>query len=152
MPCRLRREPLRAGAAFMRVNSLTSLLRKRCLLRTPSSPPLTKKTNPITVGFFFCFISGTGCDCRKREREGKTSKRFCPFWKNYRNSSLLFWFVTLCHAMYIFLFCLSCLVELKAINLNCLFILKYNLPNKYANKNLHLEDNLVKLHTKKQLR
>lgn len=33
MPCRLRREPLRAGAAFMRVNSLTSLLRKRCLLR-----------------------------------------------------------------------------------------------------------------------
>lgn len=65
MPCRLRREPLRAGAAFMRVNSLTSLLRKRCLLRTPSSPPQIKKTNPITVGFFFCFISGTGCDCRK---------------------------------------------------------------------------------------
>lgn len=30
-------------------------------------PPLTKKTNPITVGFFFCFISGTGCDCRKRK-------------------------------------------------------------------------------------
>ena len=67
MPCRLRREPLRAGAAFMRVNSLTSLLRKRCLLRTPSSPPQLKKTNPITVGFFFCFISGTGCDCRKRK-------------------------------------------------------------------------------------
>ena len=36
--------------------------------------------------------------------------------------------------------------------MKCLFILKYNLPNKYANKNLHLEDNLVKLHTKKQLR
>ena len=53
---------------------------------------------------------------------------------------------------YIFLFCLSCLAELKAINMNCLFILKCNLPNKYANKNLHLEDNLVKLHTKKQLR
>ena len=28
-------------------------------------PPQLKKTNPITVGFFFCFISGTGCDCRK---------------------------------------------------------------------------------------
>lgn len=65
MPCHLRREPLRAGAAFMRINSLTSLLRKRCLLHTPSSPPNDNYTNPITVGFFFCFISGTGCDCRK---------------------------------------------------------------------------------------
>ena len=73
MPCRLRREPLRAGAAFMRVNSLTSLLRKRCLLRTPSSPPNDNYTNPITVGFFFCFISGTGCDCRKgKEMLNKT--------------------------------------------------------------------------------
>ena len=150
MPCRLRREPLRADAAFMRVNSLTSLLRKRCLLRTPSSPPNDNYTNPITVGFFVLFQEQGAI--AEREREGKTSKRFCPFWKNYRNSSLLFLFVTLCHAMYIFLFCLSCLVELKAINMNCLFILKYNLPNKYANKNLHLEDNLVKLHTKKQLR
>ena len=52
MPCRLRREPLRAGAAFMRVNSLTSLLRKRCLLRTPSSPPQMKKTNLILSGSF----------------------------------------------------------------------------------------------------
>ena len=37
------------------------------------SPPLTKKMNPITVGFFFCFISGTGCDCRKgKEMLNKT--------------------------------------------------------------------------------
>ena len=80
MPCRLRREPLRAGAAFMRVNSLTSLLRKRCLLRTPLISTTTEKTNPITVGFFFCFISGTGVIV-EREREGKTLKRCCPLGK-----------------------------------------------------------------------
>ena len=152
MPCRLRREPLRAGAAFMRVNSLTSLLRKRCLLRPPLiSTTYKKKRTRSLLGSFFVLFQEQGAIV-EREREGKTSKRFRPFWKNYRNSSLLFLFVTLCHAMYIFLFCLSCLVELKAINMNCLFILKYNLPNKYANKNLHLEDNLVKLHTNKQLR
>ncbi len=66
MPCRLRREPLRAGAAFMRVNSLTSLLRKHCLLR-PLISTTDKKDEPDFIGFFFCFIAGTGCDCRKRE-------------------------------------------------------------------------------------
>ena len=34
---------------------------------TPLISTTYKKTNPITVGFFFCFISGTGCDCRKRK-------------------------------------------------------------------------------------
>lgn len=48
MPCRLRREPLRAGAAFMRVNSLTSLLRKRCLLRPP--PHLHQRKSPMNTG------------------------------------------------------------------------------------------------------
>lgn len=80
MPCRLRREPLRAGAAFMRVNSLTSLLRKRCLLRTPSSPPQLKKRIRSLSGSFFCFISGTGVIV-EREREGKTLKRCCPLGK-----------------------------------------------------------------------
>ena len=62
MPCRLRREPLRAGAAFMRVNSLTSLLRKRCLLRTPSSPPqLKKQTRFYRVLFLF---GGSARRCR----------------------------------------------------------------------------------------
>ena len=98
MPCRLRREPLRAGAAFMRVNSLTSLLRKHCLLR-PFISTTDKKDEPDFIGFFFCFIAGTGCDCRKREREGKTLKRCCPFGENNRNSSLLFLFVTFCHAI-----------------------------------------------------
>ena len=40
----------------------------------------TEKTNPITVGFFFCFISGTGVIV-EREREGKTLKRCCPLGK-----------------------------------------------------------------------
>ena len=65
MPCRLRREPLRAGAAFMRVNSLTSLLRKRCLLRTPLISTTAEKNEPDHCRVLFCFISGTGCDCRK---------------------------------------------------------------------------------------
>ena len=62
MPCRLRREPLRAGAAFMRVNSLTSLLRKRCLLRPPSSPPNDNYTNPILSGSFS--FRGSARRCR----------------------------------------------------------------------------------------
>ena len=65
MPCRLRREPLRAGAAFMRVNSLTSLLRKCCLLRTPLISTTAEKNEPDHCRVLFCFISGTGCDCRK---------------------------------------------------------------------------------------
>ena len=57
MPCRLRREPLRAGAAFMRVNSLTSLLRKRCLLRTPLISTTAEKNEPdhCRVLFFVLF-------------------------------------------------------------------------------------------------
>ena len=57
MPCRLRREPLRAGAAFMRVNSLTSLLRKRCLLRPPHLHQTKKSDEHWVTGssdFFFC--------------------------------------------------------------------------------------------------
>lgn len=66
MPCRLRREPLRAGAAFMRVNSLTSLLRKRCLLRPTSSPPqLKKRTRSLSGSFLFYFRNR--CNCRKRK-------------------------------------------------------------------------------------
>ncbi len=71
MPCRLRREPLRAGAAFIRVNSLTSLLRKRCLLRPPSSPPHLKKTNPILSGSF-SFRSKTHTHKREMSRRVKT--------------------------------------------------------------------------------
>lgn len=98
MPCRLRREPLRAGAAFMRVNSLTSLLRKRCLLRPPSSPPQLKKRIRSLSGSFFVLFQEHGAIV-EREREGKTLKRCCPFWKNSRNSLLLFLFVTFCHAI-----------------------------------------------------
>ena len=54
MPCRLRREPLRAGAAFMRVNSLTSLLRKRCLLR-PLISTTDKKDEPDHCRVLFLF-------------------------------------------------------------------------------------------------
>ena len=73
MPCRLRREPLRAGAAFMRVNSLTSLLRKRCLLRPTSSPPQLKKRIRSLSGSFFVLFQEQGAIV-EREREGKT---FC---------------------------------------------------------------------------
>ena len=62
MPCRLRREPLRAGAAFMRVNSLTALLRKRCLLRPPHLHHLQKKrTRFYRVLFLF---GGSARRCR----------------------------------------------------------------------------------------
>ena len=71
MPCRLRREPLRAGAAFMRVNSLTSLLRKRCLLRPPSSPPIDNYTNPILSGSF-SFCSKTHTHKREMSRRVNT--------------------------------------------------------------------------------
>ena len=98
MPCRLRREPLRAGAAFMRVNSLTSLLRKHCLLR-PLISTTDKKDEPDHCRvLFFVLLQEQGA-IAEREREGKTLKRCCPFWKNYRNSSLLFLFVTFCHAI-----------------------------------------------------
>lgn len=61
MPCRLRREPLRAGAAFMRVNSLTSLLRKHCLLRSLISTT-DKKDEPDHCRVLFLFY------CRNRVR------------------------------------------------------------------------------------
>ena len=75
MPCRLRREPLRAGAAFMRVNSLTSLLRKRCLLRTPSSPPQLKKTNPILSGSFSFRGLCTAMPCRLRREPLRADRK-----------------------------------------------------------------------------
>ena len=62
MPCRLRREPLRAGAAFMRVNSLTSLLRKRCLLRPPHLHHRWKKRTRLLSGSFsFRGLSARRC-------------------------------------------------------------------------------------------
>ena len=76
MPCRLRREPLRAGAAFMRVNSLTSLLRKRCLLRTPSSPPQLKKTNPILSGSFSFRGLCAAMPCRLRREPLRAGAAF----------------------------------------------------------------------------
>ena len=62
MPCRLRREPLRAGVAFMRVNSLTSLLRKRCLLR----PPHLHQTIIIRTRFYrvLFLFGGSARRCR----------------------------------------------------------------------------------------
>ena len=63
MPRSLRREPLRAGAAFMRVNSFTSLLRKRCLLRPPLISTTDKKDEPDFIGFFF-FLGGSARRCR----------------------------------------------------------------------------------------
>ena len=86
MPCRLRREPLRAGATFMRVNSLTSLLRKRCLLRPPSSPPQMKKTNPILSGSFSFrrLCAAMPCHLRREPlRAGTAFMRYSGVPKRY---------------------------------------------------------------------
>ena len=75
MPCRLRREPLRAGAAFMRVNSLTSLLRKRCLLRPTSSPPqLKKRTRSLSGSFSFRGLC-TAMPCRLRREPLRADRK-----------------------------------------------------------------------------